>query len=154
MSSRQPSRWALPDNPPSSCSLSDVTLTDFYEAFCRKNELSTHIEDQHLQPWDVILQAYKRYVQKNYGTGTLQHISEALSKTKLRVPRDLIEEHIRQLLVEDLQTKKPSDGILSSRGHRKRALDIEDSEMSRPATKQLKGEVRQEYLILWIDVLL
>ena len=144
MSSRQPSSWTLPDPP--TCDLSNMTLMVFCDAFCMKNGLTGRTENQGSQPWDVILQAYKHYVQRYYGLNTLHHISMALSRTKANVPEGLIQASTRQLLLDDM-LKKTSNNIRDPQGSRKRALDMEDGEISSPEAKQVKIEVIYNHLI-------
>ena len=146
VSSRQPSSWALPDRP--TCSKGDMTLTTFYNAFCGKNDLSTRSQDLSSQLWDVILHAFKHYVQKYWGSDSINHISTAMSRTKLDVPKDLMAQHLRNLVLENMES---SNAPSKPKDLRKRALE-DDSEISGPVAKQIKTKVTNFFIEAYLGV--
>ena len=129
--------------------LQDVTLQYFHDVFWEANPGIY----RHPREWDVILDQYKKYVQKHFGTSTLKQISANFAATDIRnlIPQGILEKHIRQLLVEDEENKRGSlTNPVTLRGHaneaveasRKRLREIDVFGSPEPDHKQIKLEVR------------
>ena len=79
------------------CGLEDVSFQWFFDEFRKINPQSADYT-----PWDLIITAYKQYVISHFGHNTHKHLSDALTKSRLRdqIPHAILLGHVKRLVQE------------------------------------------------------